>query len=82
MQHVLLKVVELLVRNANRVFRENSFETDREREVRFSIQRQLNLKCNEIAECSDSYHYCCECDLFKKQVILQVYVMPSSRSHA
>ena len=36
MQRVLLRVVELLVRNANRVFRENAFETDREREVRFS----------------------------------------------
>lgn len=80
MQRVLLRVVELLVRNANRVFRENAFETDREREVRFSIQSQLSLKCNE-SECGDAYHYCAECDLFKKQVILQVYVASSPRSH-
>ena len=38
------------------------------------------LKCNE-SECGDAYHYCAECDLFKKQVILQVYVASSPRSH-
>lgn len=80
MQRVLLRVVELLVRNANTVFRENTFETDREREVRFSIQSQLGLKCNEL-ECGDTYHYCAECDLFKKQTILQIYVASSPRSH-
>lgn len=48
LQKVFLSTLDLLVASANRVFAENSFETDREKEVRFSAAAQLGVKCDEV----------------------------------
>lgn len=48
MQKVFLSLLDLLVASADRVFAENSFETDREREVRLSAVAQLGVQCTEV----------------------------------
>ena len=46
---VFLGLLALLEASADRVFAENSFETDREKEVRFSAAAQLGVRCDEVA---------------------------------
>ena len=49
LQKVFLDLLDLLEASADRVFAENSFETDREKEVRFSAAAQLGVRCDEVA---------------------------------
>ena len=46
---MFLGLLDLLEASADRVFAENSFETDREKEVRFSAAAQLGVRCDEVA---------------------------------
>lgn len=48
MQKVFLRLLDLLVASADRVFAENSFETDREKEVRLSAVAQMGVRCTEV----------------------------------